>query len=52
MVEHYFQETLSDTQKKRIEEALAIPLKTTPSAFQMYGNKGFTPAEVYIIVRV
>ncbi|CAM9104163.1 unnamed protein product, partial [Ectocarpus fasciculatus] len=46
MVEHYFQETLSDTQKKRIEEALAIPLKTTPSAFQMYGNKGFTPAEL------
>ena len=52
MVEHYFQEKLTDAHKKRIEEALSIPLKTTPSAYQMYGNKGFTPAEVrrlYII---
>ena len=46
MVEHYFQEPLSDTQKQRIEAALSIPLKTTPSAYQMYGDKGFTPAEV------
>lgn len=46
MVEHYFQEALTDQQKERIANALAIPLKTTPSAYQMYGDKGFTPAEL------
>jgi chaperone BCS1 len=46
MVEHYFQTPLTASQKERIEGALSIPLKSTPSAFKMYGDKGFTPAEL------
>ena len=49
MVEHYFQQPLTDEQKSRIDAALSIPLKSTPSAFKMYGDKGFTPAEVFNI---
>jgi hypothetical protein len=46
MVEHYFQIPLTEKQKSRLTEALSVPLKNTPTAQKMYGDKGFTPAEV------
>lgn len=49
MVQHYFQCEMTEQQYSRLEACLAVPLKSSLPAIKMYGDRGFTPAEVYNI---
>lgn len=46
MVEHYFQTTVTEAQYTRLANALSVPLKSTPALYKLYGERGFTPAEL------